>query len=194
MGFIAAYRNGELVTRRDLSGPMVVGRARNADLWVADIRVSRRHCRIEPEGDGWAVVDLDSRNGTHVGDSAVGRRRHVLADGDQITIGDTVLHFGAGKLAPQRPADPETALAAARGERGVGASGIPEDWKGPLPKPQGRAGYPGQAGGEDVPTGSTMLGYGREESGLAWEDRAKLKGPPPEINPPDQSRVATPNI
>jgi predicted component of type VI protein secretion system len=199
MSFIAVYRNGELLTRRELSGPMVVGRAKASDLWIKDLRVSRQHCRIEPEGDGWVVVDLDSRNGTYFGDAAV--RRHVLLEGDEVTIGDTVLRFSTAKLVPERPADPEAALAVARGE-GAGngetmaaAAALPENWNGPFPKPQARPGFPGQSGGtgEDMPTGSTMLGYGREGSGLLWEARSKVNGPPPEFKPPDQQSAPTSN-
>ena len=55
----------------------------------------------------------------------------------------------------------------------------------PAPKPQAKPGYPGSgpSGPDDMPTGSTMLGYGREGSGLLsenFEGRA-ANTPPPEI-------------
>ncbi|MCK9902132.1 hypothetical protein CC117_25410 [Parafrankia colletiae] len=40
----------------------VVGRGRDADVVVADSRVSRRHVELEPGGDGWTARDL-STNG-----------------------------------------------------------------------------------------------------------------------------------
>ena len=181
MSYLAIYRDGRLVVRRELAGPVVVGRARDADLFVPDTSVSRQHCLIEPEGQGWAVVDLGSRNGMHI----AGRRveRHVMSEGDELRIGDSVLRFHGGKMPPNRPADPEAAMEALRasGDAG-GEERIPESWKGPLPKPQARPGFPGQAasGAEDVPTGSTMLGYPREGADPAAA-RQQPKGPPPEM-------------
>ena len=181
MSYLAIYRDGRLVVRRELAGPVVVGRARDADLFVPDTSVSRRHCRIEPEGAGWAVVDLGSRNGMHI----AGRRveRHVMSEGDELRIGDSVLRFHAGKMPPNRPADPEAAMEALRASGDAGREErIPESWRGPLPKPQARPGFPGQSAGgaEDVPTGSTMLGYPREgvDPGAA---RQQPKGPAPEM-------------
>jgi pSer/pThr/pTyr-binding forkhead associated (FHA) protein len=187
MAYLAVLQSGQLIARRELVGPMVIGRARESDVWVPDIRVSRRHCRIEPDGDEWVVVDLDSRNGTQVGGSSV--RRHVLEEGDEVTVGDAVLRFSAGKIVSRRPADPEAALEAARNEM-RGEREVEDSWRedAPVPRPQARPTYPGQAGpgggGEDVPTGSTMLGYGREGSGLMSEKSEGArgaKGPPPEL-------------
>ena len=179
MSYLAVYRDGRLVIRRELSGPLVVGRARDADLFVPDSSVSRRHCRIEPAGDGWVLVDLGSRNGTHLGERRL--ERHVLSEGDEWTIGETVVRFHNGKMPPNRPADPEEAMEALRASGEAGREErIPESWKGPLPKPQARPGFPGQAAGgaEDMPTGSTMLG--REGVDLVV-GKSREMGPPPEM-------------
>ncbi len=43
------------------------------------------------DGGEYVLTDLGSTNGTIVNDEPVGE--HVLADGDRITIGNTVLEF-----------------------------------------------------------------------------------------------------
>jgi hypothetical protein len=75
------------------SSRVVLGRSRECDIRVADGNVSRRHCEIVQESPtAWAVVDLDSTNGTEVNGRRVQRVR--LADGDRITLGSTDVLFG----------------------------------------------------------------------------------------------------
>jgi hypothetical protein len=68
---------------------------RNADCTVtlADPRASRRHAEIRWTGDGFAIADLGSMNGTLVNGVAVHER--VLHDGDEISVGATVMRFEA---------------------------------------------------------------------------------------------------
>ncbi|MCX7805734.1 MAG: FHA domain-containing protein [Planctomycetota bacterium] len=69
---------------------LVIGRARDVDLCVPDIKLSRRHCRIESGMAGVVIHDMGSTNGTYVN----GRRvegEAVLAKGDQITFGDSTV-------------------------------------------------------------------------------------------------------
>ena len=49
-----------------LGGRLDLGRAAQEQLFENDDRVSREHCRVELDGPGWTVTDLDSRNGTFV--------------------------------------------------------------------------------------------------------------------------------
>jgi hypothetical protein len=122
---MAAYliftTKGKEFGRRPLSGPVVVGRSPECDISVRDILLSRQHCRIEPDGDGWALIDLQSKNGTRVGSQPI--TRHTLHDGDVIRIGKTIATFRSGAFVPsvggnsrtfsssRRPADPWEALA-----------------------------------------------------------------------------------
>src|SRR3954462_8900939 len=83
--------------RIELRGPVTVGRMSSvADCVVRDPAVSRRHCRVEPEGDAWILSDLQSFNGTRVNDAPIAR--HPLRDGDLIRIGRTTLRFHAGPM------------------------------------------------------------------------------------------------
>jgi hypothetical protein len=68
---------------------MRIGRADENDVVVADGRASRRHARIVADGDGLAIEDCGSSNGTFVDGVAVRRAR--LHPGATIVIGETVL-------------------------------------------------------------------------------------------------------
>ncbi|MEX0938182.1 MAG: FHA domain-containing protein [Pirellulales bacterium] len=71
--------------------PAVVGRGRDADIVVNHSTVSRRHCQFALNADGALVVrDLDSFNGTYVGDQRV-RESEVLMPGDYIKLGGVTL-------------------------------------------------------------------------------------------------------
>jgi diguanylate cyclase (GGDEF)-like protein len=71
---------------------VVVGRDDVCDLVVADEGVSRRHLRLSrTPAAGWEVEDLHSTNGTSVNGVQVQRR--LLADGDRLLLGRTVLKF-----------------------------------------------------------------------------------------------------
>ena len=77
-----------------LDGERVVfGRSTEAQVsFPEDFSLSRRHLQLEPEGEGWAVEDLGSKNGTWVnGQRLAGRKR--LQSGDRIEAGRLVLTF-----------------------------------------------------------------------------------------------------
>jgi len=68
-----------------------IGREPNNQISLLDSLVSRRHCVIRRDGEGFLIQDLDSRNSTFVNSLPVKER--VLADGDQIRIGKSILVF-----------------------------------------------------------------------------------------------------
>ena len=76
-----------------LEQPYVLGRHPDCDLVLGDDSVSRRHASITREGDRWLIVDLGSRNGTHVNGWRVAEA-HVF-DGDELVLGRTRLTFRA---------------------------------------------------------------------------------------------------
>jgi predicted component of type VI protein secretion system len=117
MAYVIVYHKDQEVVRRELSGMATIGRSPDCELSVHDIMLSRRHCRIEPDGEGWILADLDSKNGTRVGGNAI--TRAPLSDGDVIRMGKTAVRYRTGPFMPatkphspgvQRPADPFEAL------------------------------------------------------------------------------------
>ena len=92
---------------------MKVGRAMDCDIVVDNLGVSRHHCTIIKEGDGWAVLDGGSNNGTYVGGQKI--QKHVLKQGDRIVLGKHSLVFDPHGFA--------AAHATASGKKGPGAMG-----------------------------------------------------------------------
>ena len=77
---------------------VTLGRASDCDIClndgVADLVVSRRHCRLELDNDSMVVQDLASRNGTYVNGRRVTKDVdvcEVVESGDLLTIGDITL-------------------------------------------------------------------------------------------------------
>jgi len=69
-----------------------VGRDGANDIVIDHPLASRRHARFERDGDGFAVHDLESTNGTFVnGERLTGTR--VLHSQDQVIIADAVIVF-----------------------------------------------------------------------------------------------------
>lgn len=79
----------------DLHEAATVGRSeQHANVVVKDNRLSRAHCRFEPRDDGsWAIVDLDSQNGTFLNGRRV--KESLVKPGDVITIGACDMVFEA---------------------------------------------------------------------------------------------------
>ena len=70
-----------------------------------DDEVSRHHAHITRTGDGWALVDDASRNGSYVNGERITEPR-ALRDGDVLRFGDSVVVFRA----PAPEAAPAPAL------------------------------------------------------------------------------------
>lgn len=75
-------------------GEHVLGRDPELGLFLDAPDVSRRHARIRIAGDEAMIDDLDSKNGTFLGDRRVASTTR-LADGDSIRIGSVRLTFTA---------------------------------------------------------------------------------------------------
>jgi len=65
--------------------PVILGRASDADIRVADRWISRHHCEISEIGDTLVVRDLESRHGTFVNGKCVAES-HLLP-GDRLSVG-----------------------------------------------------------------------------------------------------------
>src|SRR5437764_5336196 len=81
-----------------LSSDFVVGRSGTGmDDLGGDLEISRQHARFRRTERGHVIVeDLGSTNGTHVNGKRIAGPQ-LLADGDQITLGKTVLRYDAGE-------------------------------------------------------------------------------------------------
>ncbi len=72
----------------------VVGRHPDADIFLDDVTVSRRHVELRRELGELHLVDLGSLNGTYVGGERVDERS--LHSGDEVQIGRFKLLYVAG--------------------------------------------------------------------------------------------------
>ena len=70
---------------------VVIGRETAANLCIADASVSRRHSRVEKNGERFVITDLESLNGTFINDVPVKTR--TLEHGDRVRIGESQFLF-----------------------------------------------------------------------------------------------------
>jgi hypothetical protein len=83
-----------------VSDSLVIGRADEADLTLADAGVSRNHARVSGGAGGASIEDLGSSNGTFVNGERVEGSR-ALSDGDQIQLGGAILRVSEGTAETQ---------------------------------------------------------------------------------------------
>lgn len=101
--------------RIDISdGEATIGRASENDISLPDPILSRKHCRMTMEGSRLTIEDLDSANGTFVNGHEI--KSAILHNGDEFSIGDTVIRVGglveqaAEEAAPQDKAQDKAPL------------------------------------------------------------------------------------
>ncbi|MHC4549023.1 MAG: FHA domain-containing protein [Planctomycetota bacterium] len=105
MAFLKVFAEGEERTVFLGDDPLLVGRDLTCDILLKDPKASRRHCIIEPYGEGqWRLRDLDSGNGTKVNGKKV--QRQILEPEDVVQIGDAKLLFAAEAAAVVTAAEP----------------------------------------------------------------------------------------
>lgn len=75
----------------DVAQGVILGRLDSSDIPVKDTKASREHAKIYKQGDRFAIVDLNSSNGTFVNGARV--TKHLLEPGDEISIGTVQLLF-----------------------------------------------------------------------------------------------------
>ena len=76
------------------------GRHPTSDIFLDDVTVSRRHAEFVREGDGFAVRDVGSLNGTYLDRERI--ETHGLANGDEVQIGKYRLVFLLGARAGEQ--------------------------------------------------------------------------------------------
>jgi DNA-binding SARP family transcriptional activator len=67
-----------------------IGRGVGNDLRLADPKISRRHARVDSDGERAHITDLGSANGVYVNDRRIGSAT-LLEPGDTIRLGSTVV-------------------------------------------------------------------------------------------------------
>jgi adenylate cyclase len=74
-----------------VSAECLLGRSPDCDIVIKDFGVSRHHAKVMVDGDTCRVVDLKSKNGTHVNGVLV--LEAFLNDGDEVSLGKFSLRF-----------------------------------------------------------------------------------------------------
>jgi pSer/pThr/pTyr-binding forkhead associated (FHA) protein len=92
-----------------------IGRAKECTLRAGSEAISRRHCVIARNGDGWTVQDLKSRNGTHVNDVRI-EQATPLKPGDELRVGPLQFRVEL-RTASAPPAPPVKTTDIARGKQ-----------------------------------------------------------------------------
>ena len=85
---------------------LLIGRNKINDIVIENLAVSAQHAKIESDGNGFYYVDLQSENGSFVGDRQI--TSHWLNDGDTITIGKHRLKFSDPKILKQYKKHPSS--------------------------------------------------------------------------------------
>ena len=68
-----------------------LGRHKNNDIVISDPKVSSFHARVDRSAEGHVLVDLKSRNGSHVNGKRV--ENQLLGNGDEIRVGTARLTY-----------------------------------------------------------------------------------------------------
>jgi len=88
---LVVISGNEMGIRKAVDNTVLIGRDPGCDLVLTDGLVSSRHALIEDRGDGWALVDLGSTNGTSVNGQK--GKEFVLVRNDKIAFGQTLVRF-----------------------------------------------------------------------------------------------------
>jgi len=73
---------------------LTIGRAPDNEVVIDHSSVSRRHARLARRGNSYVVRDLDSTNGTWLGDQRI--EEHILQDSNVLRIGNAQVVFKCG--------------------------------------------------------------------------------------------------
>ena len=101
--FMSGSRDGEVVQLATAGSPpsVSIGRTAPCELVISDDPdLSRRHARIFWSDSSWMLQDLDSSNGTFIGEFQAARRLSgptAIKDGHIFRVGLTRLRLGSSK-------------------------------------------------------------------------------------------------
>ena len=161
---------GRMLTLEPRDEPYIIGRDPTCDWEVPDREASREHVAVACDGASVRVIDRGSKNGVRINGKVV--REALLADGDSIEVGRTVLLLRDPRGAllrrlsrdPGDPGDVSGAFEAVeRGDEAArssapppaagmpAAAGVPDAPSGALPDHARRSASPGVEADEDDP-------------------------------------------
>ena len=111
---------------------VILGRLDTNDIPIHDAKASREHAKIYKQGGKFAVVDLNSSNGTFVNGKQI--TKQILKHEDEISIGTVVMRFenpeeeALKAAAPQRKSLDQAFETAKKegGGPGAGGAGTPQ--------------------------------------------------------------------
>ena len=89
---VVVYADGEKPRTVKMAASMVVGRAPECELLLADTYVSQQHARIFGKNGSWYVEDLGSTNGTFVNEQKLAAPA-MVQPGDRVRVGTTVMEL-----------------------------------------------------------------------------------------------------
>jgi len=92
MPYTLSYKeNGILKKNQIKEQELVLGRAPDSGMVLAQAGISRRHCKISERDDQYILEDLNSKNGTRI--NGIYIKTSQLEHGDVIQVGDFALTF-----------------------------------------------------------------------------------------------------
>jgi pSer/pThr/pTyr-binding forkhead associated (FHA) protein len=94
---------GDYPLKRGVS--LTIGRRKNNDVVIDNLAVSGHHAKIDSVGDGFVLIDLQSKNGSFVNEQII--NSHWLQQGDVINIGkhSLVFEYCEGEQIPDDDSD-----------------------------------------------------------------------------------------
>jgi sigma-B regulation protein RsbU (phosphoserine phosphatase) len=87
-------------------GEYVIGRRSDCQIFVPDMRVSRQHARLWKDGEGWALEDLGSNNGTFINGVRLQQATPLKHD-DEILIANNRIRVEARDITAESSKFPE---------------------------------------------------------------------------------------
>ncbi len=92
MGYLLLVKNGAPQLKFALGEATCLGRSSECEVQLLDTQLSRKHTKITRREDEYWIEDMESKNGTFVGDHRIAKP-YKLVSGDEIRIGGLSLIF-----------------------------------------------------------------------------------------------------